>query len=262
MQSAPISLFDKIPEISQSLANGRPLGLVFNLECLMSSRRWRAGAGLTEIQRHIHWVADLPDIITVILSDGSLNELETLFDNHKIILAPNNGTEIYAADFSWNLPNLNLIRQELTDIYCAVRESLGAKLQPEYLGFSQSELWLKVSPGAEAVRKSLIEQFKLQNPAHLRLITQNNQTTIVPLIKWDRGQVIQKLMDLVPHPLNQTPLVIYFGVEENDEAAFHYVNQVGFSVIIHNRIPRATEACYYLRNVAELSKFLFWVHSR
>ncbi|HPC36025.1 MAG TPA: hypothetical protein P5268_08225 [Candidatus Marinimicrobia bacterium] len=262
MQSAPISLFEKIPEITQALTSGRSLVLVFNLECLTSSRRWQAGSDLTGIQRHIHWIADLPDIITVILSDGPLNELETLFDNHKIILAPNNGTEIYAADFSWNLPDLNQIRQELTDIYSDVRESLGAKLQPEYLGFSQSELWLKVSPGAETVRESLIEQFKLQKPAHLRLTIQNNQTTIIPLIQWDRGQAVQRIMDLVPHPTNQAPLVIYFGVEENDEAAFRYVNQVGLSVIIHSRVPRSTEARYFLRNTAELSKFLFWVHSR
>jgi len=262
MYSAPISLFEKIPELTQKISTGQNLCLIFNLECIDNSQARKVNQNLNAIQRHIHWIADLPDIITVIISDGPQSELESIFDNHNIILAPNNGTEIYSSKINWILPDINLIRQELTQIFTAVRESLGPALLPEHLSFSQSELWLKVSAGAEAVREAVVEQFKTQAPTRLRLSFSNNQVNVAPRQKWDRGEAVSKILDLVPQPGHQPPLVIYFGVEEADEAAFQTVNKHGLSVIIHNRLPRATRAHYFLRNSTELSKFLFWIHSR
>lgn len=262
MYSTPVSLFEKIPELTQKIGAGQNLCLIFNLECIDNSQARKVSQNLNAIQRHIHWIADLPDITTVIISNGSQNELEAMFDNHNIILAPNNGTEIYSSKFTWILSDINLIRQELTDLFTAVQESLGPALLPEHLSFSQNELWLKVSAGAEAVREAVIEQFKTQAPTRLRLSSSNNQINIVPRQKWDRGEAVLKILDLVPQPGHQPPLVIYFGVEEDDEAAFQTVNKHGLSVIIHNRLPRATRARYFLRNSAEFSKFLFWIHSR
>jgi len=262
MYSAPVSLFEKIPELTQILNSGQHLCLILNFECIDSSHGQKADQNLNAIQRHIHWIADLPEVITVILSDGPQRELEAIFENHNLILAPNNGTEIYSSKITWQLPDLSLIRQELTSIFTAVREVLGAALQPEHLSFSQSDLWLKVSAGADAVREAVIEQFKAQAPSRLRLSFKNNQLIVTPYQKWNRGQAVLKILDLIPQPNHQSPVVIYFGVEENDEAAFQIVNKYGLSVIIHSRLPRTTSARYYLRNSAEFSKFLFWIHSR
>lgn len=262
MHFAPVSLFEKIPDLAQTLAKKQNLCLIFNLECIDNSHRLRATPNLNGIQRQIHWIADLPDIIPVILSNGPLNELKAIFDNHRIILAPNNGSEIYSSNFTWILPDLNIIRQELTDIFTAVRESLGNSFKPEHLNFSQSELWLKVSAGVETVRELVLEQFKTQKPSRLSLSVQNHQLTVAPRKKWDRGQAVLKIFDLVPHSNHQPPLIIYFGVEEDDEPAFHSVNKLGLSVIINNRIPLVTKACFFLRNLSELNKFLFWIQSR
>lgn len=262
MYSAPVSLFEKIPDLTKAINLGKNLCLIFNLECIDNSHGQKSRQNLNAIQRHIHWIADLPDVITVILSDGPQSEIEAIFDNRNITLAPNNGTEIYASKFSWVLPNLNIIRQELTGIYIAIQESLGPALLPEYLSFSQSDLWLKVSTGADAAREAVIKIFKEQAPRSLRLSVINNQVTVAPRQKWDRGQAVLKLLDLIPQTGQKIPLVIYFGVEEEDEAAFKVANQYGLSVIIHSGLPRATEAGYYLRNNAEFSKFLFWIHSR
>lgn len=262
MHSAPVSLFEKIPDLTQIIGNGQNICLIFNLECIDNSRCLRSGQNLNGIQRHIHWIADLPNITPAILSNGQLSELEAVFDNHNIIMAPNSGYEIYTANLSWVLPDLNLIRQELTDIFSSVQESMGFALQPEHLSFSQSELWLKVSAGAEAVRNEVIAQFKARNPTRLRLSVHNDQVMISPRTKWDRGKAVLKILDMARRPDYQLPVPIYFGVEEDDESAFQAVNKIGFSVIIHNRIPRTTEARYFLRDAAELSKFLFWIHSR
>jgi len=262
MYSAPVSLIKNIPELTKDLDTGKNLGLIFNLECIDSSHRSKTGPNLNSIQRHIHWIADLPDIYQAVISDGPLDELETLFDSHRIILAPNNGAEIYSANFTWILPDLNLIRQELTELFLAVRDSLGSDLRPEYLSFSQSELWLKASAGNEVVRDVLITQFRHQNPSRLRLSVLNQQITVAPRNPWDRGQAVGKILNLLPNPGHQTPIIIYFGLEEKDEPAFRFVNKLGFSVIIHNRLPRTTQAHFFLRNSAELSKFLFWIHSR
>jgi hypothetical protein len=157
---------------------------------------------------------------------------------------------------------LNAIRLELTEIYTGIQETLGAALPPEYLRFSQSELWLKVSTRAEEVCAAVVAQFNASNPALLRIDLNNNFLTISPRQKWDRGQAVSKIIELVPLPSHQPPVVIYFGVEEDDEAAFLIANQQGLSVILHSRLSRTTQARCYLRDAAEFSKFLFWVHSR
>lgn len=262
MPSLPISLFEKIPELNQTLGARRNLCLIFNFECFDTSHRTQNSQNLNSIQRYIHWIADLPDVTMAILSNGTLEELKVFFDNRRIILAPNNGAEIHSSSFNWVQPDLNLIRSELTELFTAVRESVGSDLRPEHLSFSQGELWLKVSAGAKMVREILIKQYNALKTTRLRLSIVNQQVIVSPDNPWNRGRAIQKIFDLIPRAAQQAPTIIYFGLEDEDEPAFQIVNNLGLSVIIYNRLPRTTNARYFLRNSAELRKFLFWVHSR
>ena len=58
------------------------------------------------------------------------------------------------------------------------------------------------------------------------------------------------------------PFCIYLGADQTDEDAFSAVGQKGISIRLGSE--QRTSACYSLRNIKEVQKFLRWMidHSR
>ena len=250
---------NKISQFSKSLARKQLLCFFFNYDDIVAQNTREKSTILERIVS----ISKVPSLCSGIISRNPLNELQKMSGVENIIIAGSSGFEIDSRDFSWRFPNLGLIRHQLENTFSTIQMEIGPTWAKDNVIFDGVGLRIR-TPKNDVVlfqRLSLILQHALRD-THLSIVQQTTQIHIIPTDKWNKGQCIGKIFELLPRAHGLLPVISYFGAERNDEPAFKQVNLFGYSVLLRENIGRKTEAQYFLQNTNELSKLLLWLNSQ
>ncbi|MCK4447535.1 MAG: hypothetical protein KAW56_10700 [Candidatus Marinimicrobia bacterium] len=264
MKQTLIPFNNEIPNLLKILSSNRKVCFLFNFDTLIASDLNNSHSNFSKISNQLQWIASLQNLYVGIISIETLDNLRKTFNTTDVILAGSLGYEIEGLKFSWQFPKLGMIRHKLESIY----ENLFMELSDDPIdsivhnfGFAL-QIKLPINDEIKIQRICNIVENHIDSPEQLEIIKHEQLIKVRPKSIWDKGKAVEKILNLLPRDGNSFPLVIYFGDDISDEPAFKKSNLYGYSVIIDENINRITKARYFFRNNIELTKFLFWVHSR
>jgi len=264
MKQTLIPFNSEIPNLLKIFSSNRKVCFLFNFDTLIISDLNRTTSTPSNIINQLQWIASIQNLYVGIISIKTLDNLHKIFSVPDVILAGSLGYEIKCSKFSWQFPELGMIRYKLENLY----ENLSMELSDDPIdnvvhnfGVALLIIHLKSDKIKNHKIHNIVKKH-IELSKHLEIIEHKQLIEVRPKGMWDKGKTLEKILNLLPRDGNSFPIVIYFGNDISDEPAFKKSNLYGYSVIINENINRITNARYFFNNNIELTKFLFWVHSR
>lgn len=251
-----LPLLNEIPHLADQLSQKRTICLLFNFDEIEKSR-----IHTTVFLDQLIGLSRPPAVYAGIISQKSPQTLpsEAL---HHLINAGSNGFEIDGPNFSWKFPQLGMIYHQLEQLKAALTLEIGPGWAEKHVALNGTILTITGSPGDSSQQNRLLPLIRRElSDSILQAEHLPEQIRIYPAKPWNKRMLIRKIIDLLPRLKGLPPLVLYFGADISDEAAFREVNLYGYSILLRENIGRKTDARYYLRSNRELNRILIWFNA-
>jgi len=192
-----------------------------------------------------------------IISGRSLDEVKNLVGVREIYYVGNHGFEIDGPGTRLLRSEAKRARPSIAKICARLRESLGAISGAivEDKGLTASIHYRQVARKELRRMKNIFEKVvkPYVNSGRIRLIRGKKVFEIRPSTVWDKGKAALWIIDVIDPKKKLTP--VYIGDDRTDEDAFLALKDRGITVLVSKR-PRKSNAKFFLKNVAEVKKFL------
>jgi trehalose-phosphatase len=189
-----------------------------------------------------------------ILSGRDLDDVRRRVDVAGIVYAGSHGFDIAGAGElrrelgAAYLPVLDMAETELRE---ALDEIPGAQLERKH--FSVAAHYRNVNEN-DAFRVALAVDAVAARHGELRRIDGKKVYELLPDIDWDKGKAVLWLLDMLGLEQGNV-LPIYIGDDRTDEDAFRALESRGIGILVSEE-PRHTAASYWLKDSAEVERFL------
>lgn len=254
-------LFSSWEIIERKLKSSRHILLAFDYDGTLTpivKRPELARLSLT-MKGLLKALSENPFFHLVIISGRPLNEIKKLVGIKKIIYAGNHGLELKGSDFRYLNPRAKKFQPDILKIYKLLSKELahlkGVLVENKGLSLSVHYRLVRGKNNLAELNKIFYQVIKpFQAKEKIRLTFGKKVNEIRPPVKWDKGKCLKYLLRKTS-PFNFKPLPVVLGDDRTDEDMFRAVKNKGISVFV-GRPGKSSSARYYLRNVAEVKKFL------
>lgn len=207
----------------------------------------------------LNTLSENPFFNLVIISGRSLNEIKKLVGIKKIIYAGNHGLELKGPYFRYLNPRAKKSQPDILKIYKLLSKELahlkGVLVENKGLSLSVHYRLVRGKNNLAELNKIFYQVIKpFQAKKKIRLTFGKKVNEIRPPVKWDKGKCLKYLLRKTPQ-FRFKLLPVVLGDDRTDEDMFKAVKDKGISVFV-GRPGISSFARYYLRNVAEVKKFL------
>lgn len=257
------SLRIRWPVIRRRVLNARHVMLCCDFDGTLAPivehpSRARLPAGTKRLLRRL---VGLPGLWVALVSGRALHDLKRMVGIRGLYYIGNHGLELEGPDFCYVNPVARASRLLLKNISgelkVALRSIPGAWVERKDLSFSIH--WRNVPKTAHRTFHRVVAQCTdpYLGQRAIQRTTGKRVIEIRPSVKWDKGTIITWLLSrLREHHEHSKPLVLYFGDDQTDEAAFRATNRLwGLSVFVGPR-RHPTAARYRLNNPREVHRWL------
>jgi trehalose 6-phosphate phosphatase len=202
-----------------------------------------------KFRRLLRILASRQDCILSIVSGRRLDALKKLVKLQRIYYVGNHGFEIEGPGMNFVHPRARELSRELRLTSNKIRTQLkGIRSELEDKGLTTS-VHYRNTPASDVNRLLRTVKNIVSERAKLKLAYDKKVVEIRPRINWDKGAAVRLIMRTLGRGLP-----IYIGDDRTDEDAFVRIKS-GITILVSRRRKRSN-AKYYLKNVADVYKFL------
>ncbi len=202
-----------------------------------------------KFRRLLRVLASRHDCILSIVSGRRLDALKKMVKLQGIYYVGNHGFEIEGPGMNFVHPKAREFSRELKLTSNKIRaqlEGIGSVLEDKGLTFS---VHYRNTPPSDVNRLLRTVRGVAGARGKLKVVYDKKAVEIWPRINWDKGMAVRLIMRTLGRGLP-----IYVGDDRTDENAFVRIKS-GITILV-SRCRKRSHAKYYLKNVADVYKFL------
>ena len=215
----------------------------------------------TDTKRLLKQLASLPGLRVALVSSRALADLKRLVGLSRVTYVGNHGLEAKGPGLSFLHPEARRLRHTLhrlsRKLAQALRKIPGASV--EWKGLTASLHWRNVPRPAQRRFHRLVKELTAPYTERgtIRLTHGKRVVEIRPQVDWDKGRVLEWLLDHLSEPYRSSAAVVFYvGDDRTDEDAFNAVNRLGGLSIFVGRPSTRTAARYWLKDPHEVQRWL------
>ena len=255
-----------LSSVETRLEHGTRVLLFMNFDSILAPRAaGRHSQPLDTPQRNrLREISEISRLTLTLISDLDLGSLRKMAGFSGSYLIANYGLEISGPDLNVVHSEAKRFRTHLAKVLPPLRDKL--KTLPNVVledrGLAAALDFSAAKPAVQRRTRLVAEEAWTALMDRFILMEKNKEMILRPRVGWNKGRAVMFLWNKFASP-RRRPVVVYLGSDEGDDDVYNVMGREGVGIAVGSETKVAhAKAGYFLKNRAEVNRFLNWLNER